>query len=78
METSVPDLQQAKAFAEGVKKAFPDKMLAYNCSPSFNWRAKLSPALLPQFQKELGAMGFKFQVSARSVFTVYGYAFGTL
>jgi isocitrate lyase len=73
METSVPDIQQAKAFAEGVKKVFPDKMLAYNCSPSFNWRAKLDPALLPQFQKELGAMGFKFQFVTLAGFHANNY-----
>jgi isocitrate lyase len=73
METSVPDLQQAKAFAEGVKKVFPDKMLAYNCSPSFNWRAKLNPTLLPQFQKELGAMGFKFQFVTLAGFHANNY-----
>lgn len=61
METSKPDLAQAKAFAEAVHKKFPGKMLAYNCSPSFNWKLKLGDADIAKFQRELGAMGYKFQ-----------------
>jgi len=60
-ETSTPDLAEARAFAEGVHAKFPGKMLAYNCSPSFNWRAKLDPETIATFQRELGAMGYKFQ-----------------
>ena len=60
-ETSTPDLEQAKTFAEAVRKDFPDQMLAYNCSPSFNWKAKLDDATIAKFQRELGAMGYKFQ-----------------
>ena len=60
-ETSEPDLDQARRFAEGVHKAFPGKMLAYNCSPSFHWRRKLDVATIAKFQRELGAMGYKFQ-----------------
>jgi isocitrate lyase len=60
-ETSKPDLKEAKEFAEGVHKAFPGKMLAYNCSPSFNWRKNLDEATIAKFQKELAAMGYKFQ-----------------
>jgi len=60
-ETSKPDLEQAKAFAEGVRRHHPDKMLAYNCSPSFNWKANLDDATIAKFQRELGAMGYKFQ-----------------
>jgi isocitrate lyase len=60
-ETSKPDLAQAKQFAEGVHKVFPGKLLAYNCSPSFNWRKNLDEATIAKFQKELGAMGYKFQ-----------------
>jgi len=60
-ETSTPDLAQAKKFAEGVKAKFPNKMLAYNCSPSFNWKKNLDDATIAKFQKELGAMGYKFQ-----------------
>jgi isocitrate lyase len=60
-ETSTPDLTQAKKFAEAVHKAHPGKMLAYNCSPSFNWKKKLDDATIAKFQRELGAMGYKFQ-----------------
>ncbi len=60
-ETSHPDLSEAKRFAEGVHAKFPGKMLAYNCSPSFNWKKKLDDATIEKFQRELGAMGYKFQ-----------------
>jgi isocitrate lyase len=60
-ETSKPDLSQAKRFAEGVHRAHPGKMLAYNCSPSFNWKKHLDDATIARFQRELGAMGYKFQ-----------------
>ncbi|HEY8073820.1 MAG TPA: isocitrate lyase [Labilithrix sp.] len=60
-ETSTPDLAQAKRFAEGVRREFPNKMLAYNCSPSFNWKKNLDDATIAKFQTELGAMGYKFQ-----------------
>jgi len=60
-ETSTPDLHEAKAFAESIRAKFPGKMLAYNCSPSFNWKAKLDDATIARFQRELGAMGYKFQ-----------------
>src|SRR4029077_9189377 len=60
-ETSHPDLEQAKAFAEGVHAKHPGKMLAYNCSPSFNWKKHLDDATIAKFQRELGAMGYKFQ-----------------
>jgi isocitrate lyase len=60
-ETSKPDLEEAKKFAEGVHAAFPGKLLAYNCSPSFNWKAKLDAHTISVFQRELGAMGYKFQ-----------------
>ncbi len=60
-ETSTPDLQEAKHFAEGVRKHFPNKMLAYNCSPSFNWSKKLDAHTIAKFQTELNAMGYKFQ-----------------
>jgi isocitrate lyase len=56
-----PDLAEAKRFAEGVHKKFPGKMLAYNCSPSFNWKKHLDDATIAKFQRELGAMGYKFQ-----------------
>ncbi len=60
-ETSTPDLEEAKTFAEAVHADFPGKLLAYNCSPSFNWKAKLDDATIARFQRELGAMGYKFQ-----------------
>lgn len=60
-ETSKPDLEQARRFAEGVHKEHPGKLLAYNCSPSFNWKKNLDDATIAKFQRELGAMGYKFQ-----------------
>jgi isocitrate lyase len=60
-ETSHPDLDDARRFAEAVHAQYPGKLLAYNCSPSFNWRAKLSEAEIARFQRELGAMGYRFQ-----------------
>ena len=60
-ETSHPDLDDARKFAEAVQKAHPGKMMAYNCSPSFNWEAKLDRETIAKFQRELGAMGYKFQ-----------------
>jgi isocitrate lyase len=60
-ETSRPDLDEARAFAEAVKAEFPDKLLAYNCSPSFNWRKHLDDDTIARFQKELGSMGYAFQ-----------------
>jgi len=60
-ETSTPDLGQAKAFSDAIRAEFPDKMLAYNCSPSFNWKKNLSDTDIARFQNELGAMGYKFQ-----------------
>jgi isocitrate lyase len=61
METSTPDLDEAREFAEAIKAVYPDQMLAYNCSPSFNWRAHLDDATIAKFQKELAAMGYRFQ-----------------
>lgn len=60
-ETATPDLSHAKQFAEAIHAKFPGKMLAYNCSPSFNWRKNLDEATIARFQRELGAMGYKFQ-----------------
>jgi len=60
-ETSTPNLCQARRFAEAVHRKYPGKLLAYNCSPSFNWRANLDQATIARFQRELGAMGYKFQ-----------------
>lgn len=61
METSTPDLEQARAFAEAIHAQFPGKMLAYNCSPSFNWAAKLTVEEMHSFREELAKMGYKFQ-----------------
>jgi isocitrate lyase len=60
-ETSHPNLEEARIFADAVHREYPGKLLAYNCSPSFNWRAKLDEATIAKFQRELGAMGYKFQ-----------------
>src|SRR5215212_9720078 len=60
-ETSHPNLDEARAFAQAIHAEFPGKRLAYNCSPSFNWKAKLDEATIASFQRELGAMGYKFQ-----------------
>ncbi|GAB3235799.1 isocitrate lyase [Hymenobacter seoulensis] len=61
METSTPDLEQARRFADAIHAQFPGKLLAYNCSPSFNWAAKLSVEQMESFREELAAMGYKFQ-----------------
>ena len=60
-ETSVPDLEQAKKFAEAIRGEFPNQLLSYNCSPSFNWKRHLSEDIIGKFQGELAAMGYKFQ-----------------
>lgn len=60
-ETSTPDLEEARQFAEAIHAVYPDQMLAYNCSPSFNWKRHLDDATIATFQKELGAMGYRFQ-----------------
>ena len=77
-ETSVPDLGQAKVFAEAVKKEFPEQRLAYNCSPSFNWRKHLDDATIAKFQKELAAMGYKFQFITLAGFHALNYSMFTL
>ncbi|MFE3389282.1 isocitrate lyase [Streptomyces anulatus] len=61
VETGTPDLAQAREFAEAIHARYPDQMLAYNCSPSFNWKAALDDDQIAKFQRELGAMGYKFQ-----------------
>jgi isocitrate lyase len=61
METLTPNLEQARTFAEAIRRDFPDQMLAYNCSPSFNWAANLDKDDIARFQREIGAMGYKFQ-----------------
>ncbi|MCZ6804206.1 MAG: isocitrate lyase [Proteobacteria bacterium] len=60
-ETAVPDLDEARRFAEAIKKEFPDQLLAYNCSPSFNWKKNLDDATIARFQRDLGSMGYKYQ-----------------
>ncbi len=73
-ETSKPDVDEAKKFAESIHAEFPGKLLAYNCSPSFNWRAKLDEATIAKFQRELGAMGFKFQFVTLAGFHALNYS----
>ena len=73
-ETSKPDLIFARKFAEGIKKHFPDKLLAYNCSPSFNWRKNLDESTIKKFQNELGAMGYKFQFVTLAGFHALNYS----
>ena len=77
-ETSVPDLGQAKAFAEAIHKQFPGKLLAYNCSPSFNWKRHLDDATIARFQRELGAMGYKFLFITLAGFHALNYSMFTL
>ena len=72
-ETSEPNLGEARRFAESVKAKFPDKLLAYNCSPSFNWKKKLDSATIGKFQRELGAMGYKFQFVTLAGFHALNY-----
>ncbi|MHA7303768.1 isocitrate lyase [Arthrobacter sp. TMN-49] len=74
METGTPDLALAKKFADAVHAEFPDQMLAYNCSPSFNWRKHLDDATIAKFQRELGAMGFKFQFITLAGFHALNYS----
>ena len=73
-ETSKPDIEAARKFAEGVKRVYPDKPLAYNCSPSFNWRQNLDEATIAKFQKELGAMGYRFQFVTLAGFHAVNYS----
>jgi len=73
-ETGTPDLGFARRFAEGIRKRFPEKMLAYNCSPSFNWKRNLDDATIARFQRELGAMGYKFQFITLAGFHSLNYS----
>jgi isocitrate lyase len=73
-ETSEPNLAEAKKFAEHLRAQFPDKLLAYNCSPSFNWKKKLDSATIGKFQRELGAMGYKFQFVTLAGFHALNYS----
>jgi len=73
-ETSTPDLHEAREFADGIHQRFPGKMLAYNCSPSFNWKKNLDDATIAKFQRELGAMGYKFQFVTLAGFHALNYS----
>ena len=72
-ETSTPNLDYARKFAEAIHRQFPGKMLAYNCSPSFNWKKNLDDATVAKFQRELGAMGYKFQFITLAGFHALNY-----
>jgi len=73
-ETGKPDLAFAKKFAEAIHAKFPGKLLSYNCSPSFNWKKNLDDATIAKFQKELGAMGYKFQFITLAGFHALNYS----
>jgi isocitrate lyase len=73
-ETGTPDLGFAKAFADAIHAKFPGKLLAYNCSPSFNWKKNLDDATIAKFQRELGAMGYKFQFITLAGFHSLNYS----
>jgi len=73
-ETGKPDMKEARDFAEAIHSKFPGKMLAYNCSPSFNWKAKLSDAEIASFQRDLGQMGYKYQFVTLSAFHSLNFA----
>jgi isocitrate lyase len=74
METGTPDLEMARKFAEAVKAEYPDQMLAYNCSPSFNWKKNLDDSTIAKFQRELGHMGYKFQFITLAGFHALNYS----
>ena len=73
-ETAKPDLAEAREFAEGIHEKFPGKLLAYNCSPSFNWKRKLDDGQIAKFQRELGAMGYRFQFITLAGFHALNYS----
>jgi isocitrate/methylisocitrate lyase len=77
-ETSTPDLEEARAFAEAIHAEFPGKFLAYNCSPSFNWKMKLSDEEITSFQDQIGAMGYKFQFVTLAGFHALNYSMFSL
>jgi isocitrate lyase len=77
-ETSTPNLEEARRFADSVHEEFPGKMLAYNCSPSFNWRKHLDATTIANFQRELGAMGYKFQFVTLAGFHALNYSMFSL
>lgn len=73
-ETSTPDIEQAKQFADAIHAKFPGKMLAYNCSPSFNWKSKLDDETIENFQREIAKMGYKFQFVTLAGFHALNYS----
>src|SRR5438309_4078694 len=73
-ETKMPDLEEARWFSEAVREKFPQKLLAYNCSPSFNWKKKVDSATIAKFQRELAAMGYKFQFVTLAGFHTLNYS----
>jgi isocitrate lyase len=73
-ETSEPNLEEAEKFAQAIHEKFPGKLLAYNCSPSFNWKVKLSDEEISSFQDRLGAMGYKFQFVTLAGFHALNYS----
>jgi len=73
-ETGKPDLEQAREFADGLHRQFPGKLLAYNCSPSFNWKRNLDDATIAKFQRELAAMGYRFQFITLAGFHALNYS----
>jgi isocitrate lyase len=77
-ETSTPDLEEARQFAEGVHAKFPGKLLAYNCSPSFNWKRHLDEATIATFQQQLGALGYKYQFVTLAGFHALNHSMFTL
>jgi isocitrate lyase len=77
-ETSEPNLKEAQRFAESIRKKFPGQLLAYNCSPSFNWKEKLDSTTISKFQRELGAMGYKFQFVTLAGFHALNYSMFSL
>jgi isocitrate lyase len=74
METSTPDLDVAREFADAIHAQYPDQLLAYNCSPSFNWRKHLEDAAIEKFQRELGEMGYRFQFITLAGFHALNYS----
>src|SRR5690606_30400359 len=73
-ETSTPDLGEAREFAEGIHERYPGKLLAYNCSPSFNWKRNLSEEEIASFQEKLGEMGYRFQFVTLAGFHALNYS----
>jgi isocitrate lyase len=73
-ETAEPNLDEARRFAEAIHAQFPGKLLAYNCSPSFNWKKKLAPEAIGAFQRELGKLGYKFQFVTLAGFHALNYS----